>query len=196
MLGSLIFRSIHNSLKKEHKFIYLLASLNKEKIQSSYSQEEINKIIINDEKDVLYGTIYISDETIDKLQKDVLNLKSRMTESDTKPLAMKNRDFKYDVQDFKKIFEDIAKLFFLKDNSLKHQNNKKKKTTFNVANDEEEIYIDTLDKYAGFIPELNTQNISTFIDFLSEKGMNIVNHNFLVIFRYLHHVKYDHFKIK
>ena len=55
--GTVICRSSYNSLTKEYKFIYILGGLNKEKIVSALNQEEINKIIMNEEKDVLYGNV-------------------------------------------------------------------------------------------------------------------------------------------
>ena len=56
--GTVIFKSIYNPLKKEHKFIYILAGLAKEKIISALSTEDLNKLIVNEEKDVLYGNVH------------------------------------------------------------------------------------------------------------------------------------------
>jgi len=59
-LGTVICRASYNSLTKEYKFLYILGGLNKEKIVCSLNQEEISKIIMNDEKDVLFGNVNLS----------------------------------------------------------------------------------------------------------------------------------------
>jgi hypothetical protein len=41
--------------KDEYKFLYFLGPLDKTQIQSTLNKEAVEKIIINDEKDLLYG---------------------------------------------------------------------------------------------------------------------------------------------
>jgi hypothetical protein len=57
--GSLVIRNLYDRLKHEFKLIYVLGGLNKDKILTSITKEEKEKILINDEKEVLYGNIYI-----------------------------------------------------------------------------------------------------------------------------------------
>jgi hypothetical protein len=46
-------------MTNEYKFVYILAGLDKDKVgKPKISSEEVNKIIINDEKEILYGNVY------------------------------------------------------------------------------------------------------------------------------------------
>lgn len=55
--GTIIAKLSQNPKTKEHKLTYMFGPLNKDKLQASASSEEINKIIINPENDVLYGIV-------------------------------------------------------------------------------------------------------------------------------------------
>ena len=52
-------------------------------------------------------------EYLDKLQREAFNLKSRMLDSEQKSQTAKTRDFKYHIKDFRKLFEDFGKFFYL-----------------------------------------------------------------------------------
>ena len=120
-----------------------------------------------------------------------------MTDSDLKSPAAKVRDFKYHIKDFKKLIEDFGKYFSQKEINLRHVKKPKTRTqSVGFGNEEEEDNFDVLDKYASFIPELNFENIKVIIELFNEKGLNIINQNFLAIFRFFHHIKYDHYKLK
>lgn len=56
-----------NPVTHEFKVIYVLGGLNKEKIISSLTKEEKEKLIISDERNVLYGNIYITDASVSML---------------------------------------------------------------------------------------------------------------------------------
>lgn len=56
-----------NPVSHEFKVIYVLGGLNKEKIISSITKEEKEKLIISDERNVLYGNIYITDASVSML---------------------------------------------------------------------------------------------------------------------------------
>lgn len=120
-----------------------------------------------------------------------------MMESDSKSQVAKTRDYKYHVKDFKKLIEDFGKYFYQKENVTRHTKKPKGRAqSVGFGNDDEEISIDVLEKYAAFLPDLTLDNIQIIISIFNEKGLNIINHNFLAIFRYFHHIKYDHFKSK
>jgi len=55
--GNIIAKLSQNSQTKEHKLIYMLGALNKEKLQTTVKGEDVNKIIINAENEVLYGSV-------------------------------------------------------------------------------------------------------------------------------------------
>lgn len=55
--GTIIAKLSQNPRTKEHRLTYMLGPLKKDKLHSSVSAEEINKIIINAENEVLYGTV-------------------------------------------------------------------------------------------------------------------------------------------
>ena len=136
-------------------------------------------------------------EYLDKLQREAFNLKSRMLDSEQKSQTAKTRDFKYHIKDFRKLFEDFGKFFYLKEVNLKHPKKPKgRAASVGFANDEEESNIDALDKHVAFIPDLTFESIQVMIDLLNEKGLNIINQNYLAIFRFFHHIKYDHYKPK
>jgi hypothetical protein len=45
-------------MQHEYKFMYILAGLDKDKVgKPKINSEEVNKIIINDEKEILYGNV-------------------------------------------------------------------------------------------------------------------------------------------
>lgn len=76
--GQIVARSTPIRINSEHKFIYILGPLNKDKLiipHSKVTKEERDKILINEEKDVLYGIIYVSDVNLDILLQDCFNLK-------------------------------------------------------------------------------------------------------------------------
>ena len=137
----------------------------------------------------------MSADNLDKLQREAYNLKTRMTESDQRSQMAKTRDFKYHIKDFRKIIEDFGRFFYLKESSSKHKKPKARAQSVGT-NEEEESNIDTLDKYGAFVPDLTFDAIQVLIELFNEKGLNIVNNNYLAIFRFFHHVKYDHYKPK
>lgn len=53
----------------EYKYIYLLGPLDKAKIKclDGSTEEDIKKVLINEEKDILYGNFFINEEELDKL---------------------------------------------------------------------------------------------------------------------------------
>ena len=53
----IIVKLSQNPRTKEHEMIYILGPMNKEKLQPPVAAEEINRIIINPENEVLYGTV-------------------------------------------------------------------------------------------------------------------------------------------
>jgi hypothetical protein len=53
----MIIKNLFDPHRQEYKFIYILAGLNKDKIKTKMTKEEIDKLILNDEKQVLYGTV-------------------------------------------------------------------------------------------------------------------------------------------
>lgn len=56
--GSILVKSIYNREVQEYKFLYILGPLDKTKIVCpSLDSENLNKIIMNEEKDVLYGSV-------------------------------------------------------------------------------------------------------------------------------------------
>jgi len=57
--GNIIAKLSQNSQTKEHKLVYMLGALNKEKLQTTVKGEDVNKIIINAENEVLYGSVII-----------------------------------------------------------------------------------------------------------------------------------------
>lgn len=57
--GNIIAKLSQNSQTKEHKLVYMLGALNKEKLQATVKGEDVNKIIINAENEVLYGSVII-----------------------------------------------------------------------------------------------------------------------------------------
>lgn len=74
--GAIVVKSVHDRVKHEYKFIYILGSLNKDKL--NVNKDERDKILINDEKDVLCGNIYIQESNLSLLLQESLDLKSRM----------------------------------------------------------------------------------------------------------------------
>ena len=59
--GTIIAKSFENPRVKEHRLIYMLGPLTKSEIKASnVTADEINKIIINPESEVLYGCVNIS----------------------------------------------------------------------------------------------------------------------------------------
>lgn len=47
-----------------------------------------------------------------------------------------------------------------------------------------------LDKYEVFLPQLSMEAIDVIINMLSPIGNNLINHNYLALFRYFHSLKY------
>lgn len=134
---------------------------------------------------------------MDKLQRESYNLKTRMQESDQRSQLAKTRDFKYHARDFKKLVEDFGKFFYQKEIIVKHTKKPKGRAqSVGFGNEEEESNIDILDKYSSFLPDLNFESVQVLIELFNEKGLNIVNNNYLTIFRFYHHIKYDHYKPK
>lgn len=58
--GLLKFKSIYSYTEQEHKFIYILSRVNASKITTTLSEEEKEKLIPENDKEVLYGNFYIS----------------------------------------------------------------------------------------------------------------------------------------
>ena len=64
--GVMKIKSIYNEVTKEHKFVYILSRYNKAKITSNLSKDELDKLLVTDDKEVfifyqiLYGNIYVS----------------------------------------------------------------------------------------------------------------------------------------
>ena len=57
----------------------MLGPLDKQKLTTPFlNLEEINKIIINEEKNILYGTVYIKDSHLDTLLQSSFDLKTKM----------------------------------------------------------------------------------------------------------------------
>lgn len=65
--GVVIAKLVYNSLTHEYKLIYILGGLNKDKIATTLSKEERDRIILNEEKNILYGNIYISEGNLSLL---------------------------------------------------------------------------------------------------------------------------------
>jgi hypothetical protein len=78
------------------------------------TKEEIDKILKNDEKEVLYGNIYISESNLSTLLQEALDLKSKMLESDTKSIKAKERDYRHHKKAFFKLIESLGTYFFQK----------------------------------------------------------------------------------
>jgi len=119
-----------------------------------------------------------------------------MAESDQRSQTAKTRDFKYYVKDFRRIIEDFGKFFYLKESTKHSKKPKGRAQSVGLTNEEEESNIDILDRYASFVPDLTFDSIQVLIELFNERGLNIVNQNYLAIFRFLHHIKYDHYKPK
>lgn len=79
---------------------------------------------------------------------------------------------------------------------MRNQLNQKKKKSMISQNLEEEFNLDVLGGFLGVLPELNASSIGIMIEMLGEKGICAVNFNLNAVFRFLHHVKYDHYKTK
>lgn len=120
-----------------------------------------------------------------------------MIESDGKSQIVKTRDYKYHVKDFKKLIEEFGRYFNQKEANIKHSKKMKggRAQSVGFGVEEEENTIDILDKYSALIPDLTLDSIQVMISIFNEKGLNIINHNYLAIFRYFHHIKYDHYRV-
>ena len=79
---------------------------------------------------------------------------------------------------------------------MRNQSNQKKKKSTMPQNLEEEFNFDVLGGFVEMLPELNASSIGMMIEMLGEKGVCVVNFNWNAVFRFLHHVKYDHYKTK
>ncbi|EGR29457.1 hypothetical protein IMG5_155340 [Ichthyophthirius multifiliis] len=198
LLGNIIIKNHYCQFNNSNKFIYILGSLDKTKLTATeINQEEINKIILNEEKDSIYGNvkklnqyiqlylkfiyqIFINSEDLNDLLQQCLDLKSNMQESDKKTPLVKERDYKYHKMNFRNIIAQFGAFFFQKECEKDQKNNFKKG----------EKEIDYLDKYVVFVPYLNIENIQIFIDIFSNLGLQIKNMNILAILRYFHHNKY------
>ena len=60
-------------MQKEYKFIYVLGIVNKDKIITTMTKEEKEKLLL-DEKIVYYGNIYVSDGNLSILLQECLDL--------------------------------------------------------------------------------------------------------------------------
>ncbi|CAD8195886.1 unnamed protein product [Paramecium pentaurelia] len=112
--GTIVTKLLYNPVAHEFKVLYILGGINKEKIITSLSKEEKDKLIISDEKNVVYGSIYITDTNISILLQDALNLQSKMKESDQQSQKMKERDYKHHKKAFYKLIEQLGLYFFQK----------------------------------------------------------------------------------
>lgn len=65
-----------------------------------------------DEKSVCYGNVYIAEANLSMLLQDVLDLQSKMQESDKQPAKFKERDYKNHKKQFNKIIELFGSYFF------------------------------------------------------------------------------------
>ena len=45
-------KSIYNEVTKEHKFVYILSRYNRAKITSTLSKDELDKLLVTDDKEV------------------------------------------------------------------------------------------------------------------------------------------------
>ncbi|EAR94374.2 hypothetical protein TTHERM_00049190 (macronuclear) [Tetrahymena thermophila SB210] len=187
--GNILVKSIYYREAQEYKFLYILGPLDKTKIVN-VDQESINKIIINEEKDVLYGSIYMSEVELDNLFQRSLDLKTNMTESDKKSQAAKERDYKSHKKNFRKLIEDFGSYFFQKDDSTSDYSHQQlqRNVSFKESEGEETDY---LGKYEVLVPELTHDSIKIFIDLFNFIGLDCQNQNVLGIFRYFHHQKYQ-----
>lgn len=58
--GLIKFKSIFCNIEKQYKFIYILSRYAPGKIVTSLEKDEMDKLLITDDKDILYGNFYIS----------------------------------------------------------------------------------------------------------------------------------------
>jgi hypothetical protein len=58
--GLLKFKSFFCNIEKEHKFIYILSRYNTAKLSTTMAKEDQEKVLLPEDKDVLYGNFYIS----------------------------------------------------------------------------------------------------------------------------------------
>lgn len=65
--GTIATKLMYNPVSHEFKVIYVLGGLNKDKIVTNLTKEEKEKLIISDERNVLYGNIYITDSSVSML---------------------------------------------------------------------------------------------------------------------------------
>ncbi|CAD8200548.1 unnamed protein product [Paramecium pentaurelia] len=195
--GIIVTKLLYNPVAHEFKVLYVLGGLNKDKIITSLSKEEKDKLIISDEKNVLYGNIYITDANISMLLQDALNLQSKMKESDQQSQKMKERDYKHHKKAFYKLIEQLGFYFFQKPSTIQMQNGQTHETVKkNVAFKKSESFMqeqnepDILAKYEAIVPELTHDNITILINLFNDQGVLSINHNYLAILRYFHHQKY------
>lgn len=105
--NSFIFKSQLVQSTEEHKYIYILGPLDKTKIKciDGTTEEEVNKILVNEEKNILYGNLYISTKTVDKLLQLALDIRKCIDASNKKSPAARDRDFKIYKVDFQQLIE-------------------------------------------------------------------------------------------
>jgi len=185
--GNIIAKLSQNSQTKEHKLIYMLGALNKEKLQTTVKGEDVNKIIINAENEVLYGSLYFEDLELSQLLQYAFDLKSRMEVSDKKSEEAKERDYRRHRFDF----ESLITRFGLKFKDKESKNTKDQSRTSVGSNVDAEIDPEEfLDKYKVMVPDLTKENINVFIGLFDGIGLSVVNFNYLALFRHFHSMKY------
>jgi len=78
----MISKIFENPRSKELKMIYMLGPLTKEKIKTTISIEEVQRIILNPEADVLYGTLYFRPKELSDYLEESYRIKTEMIKSD------------------------------------------------------------------------------------------------------------------
>ncbi|KRW99762.1 hypothetical protein PPERSA_07839 [Pseudocohnilembus persalinus] len=182
--GNIVIKSLPQPASNEYKLIYLFAGLDKAQIKSNLSQEEIQKIIINEEQNLVYGNIYVSLQDCDEQLQKCLDLRTKMIETDQHSQAIKDRDYANYKKIFLEIIETFGKFFQLSDlpSRKKHNEENNQQQNINKPNilvqnviQEEEEESEVLQKYIAFVPELNYETIDIFIRIYGQKGLSTIN---------------------
>lgn len=134
----MVIKNIAQPAQEECKLIYVFGGLDKSKIKCQLSEEEINRIIMNPEQNIIFGNIYISCQDVDKLFQNALDLKTKMQETDQHSPEIIERDYIEYRKTFQKLIEDFGSYFLISDVPSRRQKERSSTNILKNNNNNEE----------------------------------------------------------
>jgi hypothetical protein len=103
----------------------------------------------------------------------------------------RDRDYKYHREAFALIIAQYAQKFHEKDEiAMRSTSGNQSPSNANSMLNLDEDPLAILGKYVSFIPDLNMESINVMINLFGNIGLTVTNHNYLVLMRYFHKLKY------